>query len=344
MKKPIWFYLCLLSAVVFGSCASRPPPTVPEIIGETVITRAAAHIPPSILTPVEKLLARIKQNEADILKYFILDENGQIIVMANFQDETGNYKVTYDLEGAKALGGSVYEVGFILYEEKTETRLEDSLIWKPLAGNAGILLSFDDDYFESWEKHMDLFDKYEAKVTFFIQGRFDPFSVKAMNRGHDIGYHSLSHPDLRGITRTEFIKETIEAAELFRREGVPISSFAFPFGFSQPWMFEILFPSFPILRGYGVTFRLYNKDKIISAFISSRAIDNTVIRGEENFDRIIRIMLKTVKFLDEDWVLPLTSHDISDIAWGITPRRLEFLLSLAADLRLRFYRFSDFVL
>jgi hypothetical protein len=42
-------------------------------------------------------------------------------------------------------------------------------------------------------------------------------------------------------------------------------------------------------------------------------------------------------------VLPLTSHDISDDAlWGITPRRLEYLLKTALNLRLRFYVYRDF--
>ena len=106
-------------------------------------------------------------------------------------------------------------------------------------------------------------------------------------------------------------------------------------------MHEALFQSFDILRGYGVTFRIYDLYEISSAFISSRAIDNTVLRTDENFDRIVTSMLRTVKFLDNNWVLPLTSHDISEASWAITPRRLEFLLDMAVDLRLNFYRYRD---
>jgi hypothetical protein len=96
-----------------------------------------------------------------------------------------------------------------------------------------------------------------------------------------------------------------------------------------------------VLRGYGVTYRLYDRSAIYSAHIISKAVDNTVIKGEENFDRLISVMFRTAGFLD--MVLPLTTHDISDDAlWGITPRRLEYLLKTASDLRLRFYVYRDF--
>jgi hypothetical protein len=101
--------------------------------------------------------------------------------------------------------------------------------------------------------------------------------------------------------------------------------------------------TYSVLRGYGTTFRLYKREEISSGYIISKAVDNTVIKGEENFDRLARVMLRTVKFLNGDFILPLTTHDISDDApWGITPRRLEYLLKTASDLALTFYLYGDF--
>jgi hypothetical protein len=123
--------------------------------------------------------------------------------------------------------------------------------------------------------------------------------------------------------------------------GVTLSAFAYPYGFSEPWMHEALLKTYSVLRGYGVTFRLYDRNAISSAYISSKAVDNTVIKEEEKFDRLISVMFRTAGFLD--MVLPITSHDISDDAlWGITPRRLEYLLKTASDLGLRFYVYRDF--
>jgi peptidoglycan/xylan/chitin deacetylase (PgdA/CDA1 family) len=206
----------------------------------------------------------------------------------------------------------------------------------------------DDEYIETWEQYFDFFDAHGARITFFIQGDYDPlsiglFCIEALKRGHDVGYHSLNHLDLRSVSPETFAAETSEPLEAFRSQGIPLSSFAYPYGFSEPWMHEILLESFHVLRGYGTTFRIYTEEEIRSGYIISRAIDNTVIRGEENYDRLINTMLRTVKFLDDGRVLPLTTHDISDTAhWGITPRRLEFLLTSARDLHLRFYLYSDF--
>jgi len=51
----------------------------------------------------------------------------------------------------------------------------------------------------------------------------------------------------------------------------------------------------------------------------------------------------TVKFIDKKLVLPLTTHDISAAAaWGISPRRLEYLLKTAGELGVAFYCYSDF--
>jgi hypothetical protein len=109
-------------------------------------------------------------------------------------------------------------------------------------------------------------------------------------------------------------------------------------------MHEALLESFSISRGYGVTYRIYTDDEVRAGFIISRALDNTVIRGEENYDRLVRSMLRTLKFLGGGRILPLTTHIIcDDAAWGITPRRLEFLLQTAVSLGLNFYLYSDFM-
>ena len=338
MKKSCWgIHPYLLLAILLGACASRPQVTIEEPAEDRI-----EHPPPVLMSPIDQMLYRIQQNGADIVKFFILDNEGRIIVKADLCDTAGDFEIMYDLEGARALGNSTYAVGFSARNRETGDIIEDTLIWKPRAGTAGLLLSFDDDYLEVWERHFNLFDMYGARVTFFLQGEYDPFGARAMRRGHDIGYHGLNHLDLRSISRAAFIRETIASAEAFRQTGIPLASFAFPYGFSDPWMHEILLGDYTVLRGYGVTFRLFTKDQIRSAFISSRAIDNTVIPTEDHFDRLIRSMLRTLRFLDGSLILPLTSHDISDAPWAISPRRLEFLLKTASDLGLRYFLYRDF--
>jgi hypothetical protein len=301
-------------------------------------------IPPEQVYAEMALIAgKVKQNGGDIKKYFIQDENSNIIVKAGFAGAP-DYEVVYDLEDARReknspLPGGL-RVNFTVTHTPSLLSRKDSFVWYPGQGG-GLLLSFDDNYMKTWERYFDLFERYGARVTFFIQGDFPLFCVEAVRRGHDIGYHSQHHLDLRKQSPARFNEETLLGAESFWEAGVVLSSFAYPYGFSEPWMHEALLGTYSVLRGYGVAYRLYDRDAISSAHIISKAVDNTVIKGEENFNRLVVAMFRTAGFLD--MVLPITTHDISgDALWGITPRRLEYLLKTASDLRLRFYVYRDF--
>jgi hypothetical protein len=106
-------------------------------------------------------------------------------------------------------------------------------------------------------------------------------------------------------------------------------------------MYEALGEVFSVLRGFGVTYRLYTAEAIQAGYISSKSIDNTQYKNDEAFKADIRAMLRVVKF--SGGVLPLTTHTIAaNAAWGITPERLEYLLKTAVELKLKFYRYRDF--
>jgi peptidoglycan/xylan/chitin deacetylase (PgdA/CDA1 family) len=355
MKNPyLRFFLVLFTAFLLYACASRPRPPEETVKETPVIFKpfpkgppSPEELPPVIKQPFEQALERVKQNGKDIDKNFILDEDGRIVVKAGLRDENADFEIIYDLENAREIGISAYEVDFSCRDKESGALLKDTLVWNPLTSDAGLLLSFDDDHTASWERYFDLFDKYKARVTFFINGTPAPpansFCARAVSRGHDVGYHSLNHLDLRKMSRNEFNLETIESVKSFRDSGFRLSSFAYPYGFYEPWMHDALLRYFGTLRGYGTTYRLYSEAEIRHGYISSRAIDNTVIPLDVDFYRAVNLMLKTAKFLNKKLVLPLTTHDISaSAAWGISPRRLEYLLKTANDLGLVFYCYSDF--
>jgi peptidoglycan/xylan/chitin deacetylase (PgdA/CDA1 family) len=206
---------------------------------------------------------------------------------------------------------------------------------------AGVLLAFDDDYADIWEQYFDLFDRYGARVTFFVMGDYSPFCTAAENRGHEIGYHTKNHLNLLEVSRQEFLEETAGGAESFRRRSIPLKAFAYPYGFSEPWMHEVLWENFSILRGFGVTFRVYNTDAVKAGYISSKSIDNYRYKTDDEFEADISAMFASIKH--SGGVLPLTTHTIAaEAVWGISPDRLEYLLKTAAELELKFYRYGDF--
>ena len=324
------FPVCILFLALFVSCATR---------------RGAMVSPSPDELALNSAVGRVKQNSPEIEKYFILDENKDIIVKAEIQHDAKkpeHFEVIYDLRHPKAEGSGGFLIPFTVKSETGKTK-QDKLFWKPQEDNSGLLLSFDDDYTEAWEQNFDLFDRYNARVTFFIQGEYTPFCNEALERGHDVGYHTLNHLNPLKISREEFLEESLSKVEDFRSAGVPLESYAYPFGLSEEWMHEELLKSFKLLRGYGVTFRLYDSEQIRKGYIASKALDNILFKKDEDFDETVDLMFRTVKFIGRGLILPLTTHDISDAAdWGIKPHRLQYLLQAAHDLQLKFYRYCDF--
>ncbi|MDR3166594.1 MAG: polysaccharide deacetylase family protein [Treponema sp.] len=296
-------------------------------------------------SPFDRVMQIVSGDSGNLAKYFVPDEESYIVVKADIRLEDGeDFEVSYDLARAFPLENGQFRVGFTAEEKRTGERRYGYFPWTPKEDATGVLLSFDDDYEEIWGKNFDLLDRYGAKVTFFVLGEPGPFCAEALGRGHDVGYHSAHHLNLPKVSRDIFFQETLNGIEAFRTVGIPLKTFAYPYGLWDPWMLEALAPSFTIQRGYGVTYRLYDSIAIQGGYISSKAIDNILYQDDGEFDRLLSLMLRAVKFIGGDRVLPLTTHTISDTAdWGIKPRRLEYVLQTIRDLGLKFYRYRDFL-
>lgn len=82
---------------------------------------------------------------------------------------------------------------------------------------------------------LDLFDKHEIKVTFFLAGNWIksyPEKVKAIAaRGHEVGNHSWTHPHMGGLSSAQ-IREELERTQsaLCDLTGVRPTVFRPPFG------------------------------------------------------------------------------------------------------------------
>jgi peptidoglycan/xylan/chitin deacetylase (PgdA/CDA1 family) len=305
---------------------------------------AAPLAPPAIDRAVE----RVRRDDKEIEKYFVTDENGQLTVKADIQEGDAEFEVRYDLGGQEGLRnppeGESLRVGFSVEDKRTGERRESSFLWPIQEDATGLLLAFDDDFRQAWEEHFDMLDTYGARVTYFVQGELSDFCFHALSRGHDIGYHTIHHLNLPKVSEEEFYQETTSDIGSFRQAGIPLKTFAYPFGLSEPWMREALADTFAIQRGFGATFRVYTAEAVRAGYIVARSIDNITFKEEENFESMIAGMFRTLKFIGGERILPITTHDISDTAqWGIKPRRLEYLLRTAGSLKLKFYRYSDFV-
>jgi Predicted xylanase/chitin deacetylase len=297
------------------------------------------------------VIQKIKQNSSEIKKYLLFDKTGELVVKANIEEKdkkgkTYNFQVLYDINNAKVNNSGEYLITFVLKDLETGESFEDKLLWTPKKDDTGILLSFDDHYYKSWENYFELFDRYNAKVTFFVTGTYKTnsnFTRSALRRGHDIGYHTLNHLQLHRISQQDFYTQTVSQVENFRNMDVPLISFAYPYGLYRTWMHDELLKTYKLVRGFNICFQVYDRKAIREGIIISRSIDNTTFRYEDEFIATIDNMFKIIKFTEQDLVLPLTTHDISNrINWCIKPHRLEYILQKANELKLNFYRYSDF--
>ncbi|MDR2376929.1 MAG: polysaccharide deacetylase family protein [Treponema sp.] len=339
-------YVCILTA-----CVSRPkvpveeipvpsPARVPVVLIVPPVSLPAQPPPPESPRPIENFVRRVKDNDPALIRYFTQDEERRISIHA----ESDGFEVEYDLQNARpSPDGSRWELDFAVRETGSTESLQDTLWWNIDDDDSGILLSLDDDYQDQWLQYFDLFDRYGAKITFFTIGGFSPFCTEALNRGHDIGYHTMDHLNLLRVSQEVFFEQTLQEVESYRAAGIPLHSFAYPFGFSEAWMREALAGTFIVQRGFGVRYCIYDREAIKSGYIASVSIDNTVYKTDAEFENAITMMLRTVKFIGRGSIVPLTTHTIADDAdWGITTRRLEYLLQSTRDLKLRFYRYGDF--
>jgi hypothetical protein len=110
-----------------------------------------------------------------------------------------------------------------------------------LPERGGLLLSFDDTFVVDWYEGRELFDRYGAKVTFFVSryDRLKPAQLTQLHQlyddGHAIEAHSLNH-----LRASDYVienglaaylhEEVLSELELMQADGFHPTVFAYPFG------------------------------------------------------------------------------------------------------------------
>lgn len=142
------------------------------------------------------------------------------------------------------------------------------------AHQCGIVLAFDDYNASNWEDYFDLFDQYDAKVTFFVNcGEPTDFCYHAVERGHEIGFHTINHVDLKTVSADEVYAQAIAPIEVFREKGFELTSFAYPYGSYNEELNELLLQHYKVLRGAWY-YELVGKHQMRNGFVESLSIDN----------------------------------------------------------------------
>jgi peptidoglycan/xylan/chitin deacetylase (PgdA/CDA1 family) len=88
---------------------------------------------------------------------------------------------------------------------------------------------------------LDLLQRYNAKATFFVIGRFvrecPELTKEISDRGHLVGNHTQTHPNLFWLSPRGVRSELQQCQDVLRDTlGVPAEYFRPPFGLRNPWV------------------------------------------------------------------------------------------------------------
>lgn len=122
-----------------------------------------------------------------------------------------------------------------------------------------LCLTFDDNFVQSWFDHLDLFDKYGAKATFFlcwperISDKERDMLHHMQDRGHEIGFHTRQHVRLPKYLQTHTLDDYLDdqidqGLEAMHDLDLDPRSFSFPYFRFRPKLIEPLLERFDILR------------------------------------------------------------------------------------------------
>ena len=125
---------------------------------------------------------------------------------------------------------------------------------------AGVVITFDDYFVNEWKEADTQLAKYSWKATFCVSN-FEKLSsedisnLKALqNKGHEIAGHGFRHLNAKEFAKRnnkqQYLKvEIFPLIEAFKKEGIEIKSFAYPFGAKTQTLDFELKKHFEIIRG-----------------------------------------------------------------------------------------------
>lgn len=146
-------------------------------------------------------------------------------------------------------------------------RAMDFVTYRELLDGAkthGLALSFDDHDFAGWHDLRPMFDRYGAKVTFFVSAFHTltdeevGFARDLAADGHDIEYHSTNHLNAEEYSKANGVDayiadEILPDLALIRAAGFDPHVFAYPFGARTPATDAALLQVFPLVRAIQYT-------------------------------------------------------------------------------------------
>ncbi len=209
-----------------------------------------------------------------------------------------------------------------------------------------IALTFDDSDADGWYKYLPLLDSLGIKATFYISNysRLTKEQIyklhKIENKGHEIAFHSSTHPDFVKTSRVKGLDHIInfeikEGLEKMRRDGFNPVNFAYPYGRHTQQLHGNLLPFFKSLR---VT---SNKKNYLNCLVQKKG-RNQILYGcpvdQNSFinDQQIKSLIRNAA--EKKLCALLYAHEIerTSYPYHISTKRIRMIATAAKEDNVRF--------
>ena len=229
----------------------------------------------------------------------------------------------------------------------------------PTDNQAGISLTFDDTTIDAWYNLRSMFNKYQAKATFFVS-HFYSLDAQQINKlktleaeGSEIGCHTYNHKGVsqdfnNDISRiNEYIQEQIKTPyDQMIAAGFNPVSFAYPYGEHQVLYDEAVRAYFPYIR---LTFDDFQNELSKQTSIYHNSGDNYMLLSgagidkdfNNSVDEITKAMIKARKTGN---IITFYAHNIinnPNEPYNILPKTLEKIIENASNIGLKFYTYKE---
>jgi peptidoglycan-N-acetylglucosamine deacetylase len=220
----------------------------------------------------------------------------------------------------------------------------------------GICISFDDRTIREWNELSPLFDRYGARVTFFIT-QFDSLDeseiaiLKQLKaKGHEIGSHAAMHVISEHYIRehgySKYLEDEVDQSiSSMEKQDLKPTSFAYPYGAKYWFTDYLLLKRFKVVRGVAAMPANVELDAVDDIYVSGGDDDVSALGFDygmkldsDDLDRAFD------RVLANNEVIMLYGHypssDSSD-AYTFDIEFLEQMLRLAQQRKLQYYLVSE---
>jgi peptidoglycan/xylan/chitin deacetylase (PgdA/CDA1 family) len=179
--------------------------------------------------------------QTEVVTAFTMSDGSAVYQSIGLPEKENTVWANFSTTFTVPAGATSMTVFHIIAAKGTLTIDDASLTpYTPVGFNRALVsLTFDDGYASTYTNGLPLLQKYGLTSTqFIVSGLVNTTDymtaaqVKALSTaGHEIGSHSVTHPDMTTLTKTQYDRElTNSQTKLQQWIGKPVTNFAFPEG------------------------------------------------------------------------------------------------------------------